>query len=219
MSAAAVGWAVAGLLAGGLLAVWLTRRSYRYDDERDLPPRAVWWVPVALALGAAAVGRQFGGDVPQVVTYAVALVWMVGLAAIDVDVRRLPDRWTLPSYPVIAAALAWCTWASGEDWQRWAVALACGVGSGLAYFVLAFINPGGLGMGDVKLAVGLGMLTGWLGWPLAVLAFLAAFVVGTLVGVVVALASGAGRKATFPFGPSMLVGALVAVLLPGLLGS
>lgn len=212
--AAAVGWGLGGLVAGLALAVWLSRRSYRHADERDLPPRAAWWVVPVLALTAGAVGVQLGAIWQVALTYAAGAIWMVGIAAIDVDVRRLPDRWTLPSYPVVVALLAWCSYAVGQDWHRWWTALLCGVASGALYFLLALVNPGGLGMGDVKLAVTLGLLTGWLGWPLAVLAFLAAFAIGTVVGIVVAVVSGAGRKATFPFGPSMLAGALVVVLLP-----
>lgn len=210
----ALPWGLVGLVAGLALHRWLGRRSYRYADEQDRPRRAVWWVVPVTALAAGAVGWQFSGSWPVALTYVACVVWMVALAAIDVDVRRLPDRWTLTSWPVVALALAGCSLWLGADWGRWLTALVCGVASGLAYLVLAFVNPGGLGMGDVKLAVTLGLLTGWLGWPLAVVAFLAAFAVGTVVGIVVALASGAGRKATFPFGPSMLAGALLVLLLP-----
>ncbi len=211
---AALLWGAVGLVAGLVLQRWLGRRTYRYADEQELPGRPLWWVVPVLAVAAGAVGWQFAGRWPVALTYVASVVWMVGLAAIDLDVRRLPDRWTLASWPVLVVALAGCSLALGGDWGRWLTALGCGVASGLVHLVLALVNPGGLGMGDVKLAVTLGLLTGWLGWPLALLAFLAAFTLGTVVGIGVALASGAGRKATFPFGPSMLAGALLALLLP-----
>jgi leader peptidase (prepilin peptidase) / N-methyltransferase len=212
---AALVWGVVGLVAGLGLLRWLGLRSYRYADEQSLRVRPVWWVVPVLTVAGGAVGWQFAGSWPVALTYVASVAWMVALAAIDVDVRRLPDRWTLTSYPVVVAALAGCSLALDGDWGRWGTALVCGVASGLLHLVLAFVNPGGLGMGDVKLAVSLGLLTGWLGWPLAVVAFLAAFAVGTVVGIVVALVSGGGRKATFPFGPSMLAGALLVLLLPG----
>ncbi len=211
---AALLWGGVGLVVGVVLVRWLGRRGYRYADERDLPARPVWWVVPTLAVAAAAVGWQFAGSWLVASTYVASVAWMVALAAIDLDVRRLPDRWTVTSYPVVVALLAGCSATVGGDWGRWLTALACGAASGLLYLVLAFVNPGGLGLGDVKLAVSLGLLTGWLGWPLAVVAFLAAFAVGTAVGIVVALVSGGGRKATFPFGPSMLAGALLVLLLP-----
>ena len=212
--AVAVALGVGGLAAGLLLRAWLGRQRYRYDDEVHLPPRRVWWVVPVLGVGEAVLGWRLA-DVPAVLaTFALALVWMTGLAAIDIDVRRLPDRWTLPAYPVGALLLA--AGAVAEDaWGSWWAALGCAVASGAVYLVLALVNPAGLGLGDVELAGVLGLLTGWFGWPEAFAAFFLAFVLGGLVGVVVALRTGAGRKATFPFGPAMLAAAYVVVLAGG----
>lgn len=165
-------------------------------------------------LAEIAVAMQLGGRIPVLVTYAVAVVWMVGLAAIDLDVRRLPDAWTLPGIVGATMLLAWCAWG-GDEWGRWGIAIACGVASGFGYLVLVLINPAGLGLGDVKLAVPLGLLTGWFGVAAAIGAFLLAFLIGLLVALVVAARSGHGRKTTFPFGPSMLAGASAVVLLLG----
>ncbi|HEY0949907.1 A24 family peptidase [Nocardioides sp.] len=210
--AAALG--AGGLAAGVLLRAWLALRRYRYDDEVHLPPRRVWWVVPVLGVGEAVLGWRLA-DAPAVLaTFALALVWMTGLAAIDLDVRRLPDRWTLPAYPAGLLLLAGCAWAEGQ-WGSWGSALACAVGSGVVYLVLSMLNPAGLGLGDVKLAGVLGMLTGWFGWAAAFAAFFLAFVLGGLVGVVVAVRTGAGRKATFPFGPAMLAAAYLVVLAAG----
>lgn len=200
-----------GLGAGLLTVRWLRTGSYRYADERHLPVRRPWWLPPVLAAAAAALGLRLHDEPVVLATYAVALGWMAVLAAIDLDVRRLPDRWTLPAWLATPAALAACAVTTG-DWSAWLVALACGLGNGVVYLLLAVINPAGLGLGDVKAAVPLGMLTGWFGWPAALAAFVLAFLLGLFVGVVVALRSGEGRKATFPFGPSMLGAAFLVVL-------
>ena len=69
-----------------------------------------------------------------------------------------------------------------------------------------------MGFGDVKLAGLLGLYLGWLGWiELAVGAF-AAFLFGGLVGLALLVTGRAGRKSHLPFGPFMLVGALLAIL-------
>lgn len=209
VAAATAGGGVVGLA----LHAWLAREGHRYDDERHRPSRPAWWVVPALAAATGALAWRAEGEVAVLVTYAVAFAWMAGLAVIDVDVRRLPDRWTLPAYPVAAALLAWCSWATDGGWTAWATALACGVASGGIYLLLVVANPAGLGLGDVKLAVPLGMLAGWFGWPAAFLAFLGAFCLGLVVGVVAAVRTGQGRKATFPFGPSMLAAAGLVVLL------
>ena len=204
----------AGLAAGLVLAWWLRQQRYRYATEQQLRTRAVWWVAPVLALAGALLGLRVGGSTMLLATTAAAAVWMTGLAAIDLDVRRLPDRWTLPAYPVLLGLLAACAVAD-DDWRAWWTAVACGAASGLAYLLLALANPAGLGLGDVKLAGTLGMLTGWFGWPAAFGAFLAAFLIGSIVGVVVALGTGQGGKATFPFGPAMIAGAFLVVVLAG----
>jgi leader peptidase (prepilin peptidase)/N-methyltransferase len=82
----------------------------------------------------------------------------------------------------------------------------------LLYLLLALVYPAGLGLGDVKLAAPLGLYLGWLGWSSALVGLVAAFLVGGLVGIVLLASGRAGRRTAVPFGPSMLVGALLAVL-------
>lgn len=210
---AIVGTAAACGAAGVALDRWLQREHYRYDDERDRVRATTAWVPVVLVVAGAALGWQAGGEVALLVTFGLALVWMAGLAAIDVDVRRLPDRWTLPAVPMAVVLLAWCSRSTDAGWEPWWEAIACGAANGFVHLVFVVANPGGLGLGDAKLAVTLGLLTGWLSIGAAIVAFLGSFVVGLVVGLVVAWRSGQGRKATFPFGPSMVAAAGLAVLL------
>ena len=83
------------------------------------------------------------------------------------------------------------------------------------YFLLALVYPAGMGFGDVKLAGVLGLFLGWLGWgELAVGAFLG-FLIGAVAGIGLIVAGRAGRKTAIPFGPYMLAGALIAVLVGG----
>jgi leader peptidase (prepilin peptidase)/N-methyltransferase len=203
-----------GLVAGLVLGRWLARQRHRYRDEEHLPPREFRWVPPVAAAAAALAGWRLADEPLVAAVYAACLVWATGLVAIDLDVHRLPDRWTLPAVPVVAVALGVCAVALDEGARGWE-ALACGAGSGLVYLVLAVVNPAGLGMGDVKLAVTLGMLTGWFGWPQTVLAFFAALVLGLVHGAVTALVTRGGRQTAFAFGPSMVVGAAAVVLLVG----
>lgn len=208
---AAVLLGVGGAAAGFGLHVWLRGESYRYDDERDLPSRSTRWLVPVLAAAAAVLGLRLSGEPGVLAVMALALVWMAGLAAIDIDVRRLPDRWTLPGLLLWPLLLAGCALAA-DDWSRWGTALLCGLAHGAAYLLLAVLNPAGLGLGDVKLAVPLGVLVGWWGWAAVFGAFFAAFALGLVIGLIVAVRSGEGRKATFPFGPAMLLGAYVVIL-------
>jgi leader peptidase (prepilin peptidase) / N-methyltransferase len=133
----------------------------------------------------------------------------VALAAIDLDVMRLPDQIVLPSYAVAIVLLAPAVIAE----HSWAAATRGLIGAVLLYalyFVLAVL-PRGMGGGDVKLAPLLGLYLGWLGWSSVAVGAFAGFLMGGLVGALLMLLKVADRKSRIPFGPYMLAGAFLAV--------
>lgn len=147
------------------------------------------------------------------VLYLVAI--SVALALIDVEHRRLPDAIVLPSYPVVLVLLALASWNPGgaADWGSLVRAVVGGAIMGAVYFVLWFAYPRGMGFGDVKLAGVLGMVLAWFGVAELVVGWFAAFLLGGLWGLGLMVARRAGRKTQVPFGPWMLLGALVALPL------
>jgi leader peptidase (prepilin peptidase)/N-methyltransferase len=134
----------------------------------------------------------------------------VTLAAIDVDVRRLPNSIVLPSYPVLAILLT----VASIDSQDWKALAHAGVGAAALfgfYLLLATLYPAGMGFGDVKLAGLLGGVLGYLSWSALLVGAFAGFFLGALVGILLMAGGRAGRKTALPFGPAMLAGALVAL--------
>ena len=134
----------------------------------------------------------------------------VALALIDIDVHRLPDALTLPSYPVAAVLLTVGALAAHEPFDLARAAIG-GAALFALYAVLWFVYPKGMGLGDVKLAGILGLYLGYLGWgTLAVGAFFG-FALGGVLGVTLMAIGRATRKSKIPFGPFMLSGAMAAV--------
>jgi len=127
------------------------------------------------------------------------------LCAVDALERRLPNSLVLPGYLVAAAGIVAHWIVSGEPVL---VALA----SGAIYFVvmLAFAVVGGMGLGDVKLAGVLGLSAGLVSAAAAVVSPLVAFVLG---GIAAIGALRGGRGASIPFGPFLLAGFWVAVVV------
>lgn len=125
---------------------------------------------------------------------AVALLWMVALAGYDIRQRRLPNRLTLPGFAVIMLIAA----ASG---QGPAAALGAGL-LAVVYLLVHVAAPAAMGAGDVKLALGLGALTGCFGADVWLLAAIGAPLLTALIGVVARLGWSA---ITVPHGPSMCV--------------
>jgi leader peptidase (prepilin peptidase)/N-methyltransferase len=135
----------------------------------------------------------------------------VALAFIDLDTKRLPDKLTLPSYAVALVLLAIAAGVDGT-WGFLLRAVLGGLALGLFYFVLWFIYPSGMGFGDVKFAGVLGIYLGWISWATVALGGFAGFLLGGVVGAVLLVTKRATRKTGVPFGPFMIVGALVAIL-------
>jgi leader peptidase (prepilin peptidase) / N-methyltransferase len=134
------------------------------------------------------------------------------LAVVDFRVRRLPDPLTLP---LAAAALVLLALASAvpEHAGDWLTALYGALALGGGYFVLFLINPGGMGFGDVKLALGAGAVLGWYGWPTLLLGAFAGFLFGALYAGALVVVRRAGRKTAVPFGPFLIAGAYAGVLI------
>jgi leader peptidase (prepilin peptidase)/N-methyltransferase len=141
----------------------------------------------------------------------------LALALIDIDVKRLPDVLTLPSYAVMAVLLA-LPGLAGEGWDDYLRALLGGALMFAVYFLLCFAYPAGMGFGDVKLSGVLGMATAYIGWGAWSVGLFLGFLLGGAFGVALIALGRGGRKTKVPFGPFMLAGALVGVLVGQHLG-
>ncbi|MET9386142.1 A24 family peptidase [Streptomyces sp. NPDC002928] len=166
---------------------------------------------LSTALVCAALAAATGTR-PELVVWLLLAPVGVLLAVVDFRVQRLPDVLTLP---LAAAALALLGLAAlaPEHAGDWFTALYGALALGGGYFVLFLINPSGMGFGDVKLALGTGAVLGWYGWPTVLLGTFAGFLFGAVYGGVLVVARGAGRKTSIAFGPFLIAGAFVGLLI------
>jgi leader peptidase (prepilin peptidase) / N-methyltransferase len=135
----------------------------------------------------------------------------VALTAIDLDLKKLPDRIVLPSIVVGFVLLAVAT-ISTADWWMLARGLIGGAALFAFYFAIVMAYPKGMGFGDVKLAALLGLYLGWLGWGNLIVGAFAAFLLGGLFSLGLLIFRKANRKTPIPFGPWMLLGAWIGIL-------
>jgi leader peptidase (prepilin peptidase)/N-methyltransferase len=184
----------------------------RYDAIAALPGLA-WKSALASALAGGLVGAKIGWD-PILVAMAYLVPVGVALAVVDWRTRLLPTKVIAPSYAVLAVLTLLAGVVSG-DWHSVVRAALGWLIAGGTFFVLWFVYPRGLGYGDVRLSGLLGIVLGYLGWGELLTGVYAGFLLGGVGGLLLSVLRIVDRKA-YPFGPFMLVGALVGVLLgPG----
>ncbi|CAN5658645.1 A24 family peptidase [soil metagenome] len=201
--------------------------------RRDLVPLASWVglgrrcracrAPITVAyplveVGTAALfavaGVRFGATW-VLVPFLVLFAFLVAVTAVDLIHYRIPDRLT---FPTLAVSLPLIVAVSLIEGAPSAITTAL-IGS-LVYFTILFIphliSPQGMGFGDVKLALVLGLFVGWLApdWLLAVQLVLFALVFGSVIGVVGGLVAMVARRrrGAFPFGPALAAGTVIVVL-------
>jgi leader peptidase (prepilin peptidase)/N-methyltransferase len=170
-------------------------------------------VPLSTALVCAALAAATGPR-PELGAWLLLTPFAVLLVIVDRAVRRLPDRVTLPLAAAAAALLGGASLLPGAR-GSWEDALLGGLVLGGCYAVFFVFNPRGLGFGDVKLALSLGVALGWYGWAVLLVGGIMGGAMGGVYGVGL-MVRRRDRKVLMPFGPFMIGGALVGVLLGAL---
>lgn len=150
------------------------------------------------------------------IPYAGFLLLTTALAITDVDAMRIVDRLNIRGSISLIGLLGLASLADNqlEDYGRALV-------GGLAYFAGALllflvVRGKGFGAGDVKLAPLLGAFSAYLGWGVLGRSVLATAVVGGALAVFALLFMAAKRDTELPYGPAMILGAWLAIVLVGI---
>ncbi|MDN5896745.1 MAG: A24 family peptidase [Nocardioides sp.] len=169
-----------------------------------LAPKSAAWA--ALAAGLIGLGTGWSWSL----LFLIPLVPIgVALGFVDFKARLLPTRLIAPSYLLVIAGVLVVTVLTGDlTVLRWA-AIGWACAGGLFWFLWRFTR--GMGYGDVRLSGGLGLALGHLGWGELLVGLYAAFVLGAVGWIPLRLLKiTTDRKV--PFGPFMLLGAVVGIL-------
>jgi leader peptidase (prepilin peptidase) / N-methyltransferase len=216
---AGVGGLLVGVGLGAAAGPFLAGLTLRVPDKEPLLTGDGWRgapgggrrVGVVTGLAVAGCGAVGGGVGLHPVLAAYLWLAAVGVVLMVIDVERklLPDRLTLPSYPVGAALLAVAALADGH-WAAWLRAVEAGAAVFALFFLLAFISPRSLGFGDVKLAGVLALFLGYQGWGVVLLGFVGGFALGALTATVLLAGRRVGWKGELAFGPALIAAAIIA---------
>ena len=181
------------------------------DEDSVLPwQRGAWPARVrhgvallAPALMAVAATRF---DAPQAVAVSVLVVGLLACTGTDLIRFRVPNVIT---YPGTALALVAALVMPGGDPVA---GLAAALFGGGAFFVMAVITRGGIGLGDVKLAA---LIGAGLGLPGAYQALVLGVMAGGLVIFVLFVGRVVTRRQGVPYAPFLALAAIAVALLNG----
>jgi leader peptidase (prepilin peptidase) / N-methyltransferase len=198
-----IGGAAVGVLAGPPVRVGVLARY------AVAPPALAVEAAAALAL---AVTAARAASPWQLAGLGWLMLCAVALAFIDAAIRRLPDPLTGAAFAGTLGLLAVAALTGGHPGQlgRAAIAAAALCGFYLALFV---IRPSGMGLGDVKLAAGVGVALGWLGWQAVVAGTFLTFALAAVYGIALLLLHRASRTSQLPLGPFIVLGTLAAIAI------
>lgn len=170
-------------------------------------------IEVATAALFASAAIRLGEDDPAVLpAFLVVFAALVAIFAVDFERGIVPNLIVYPA-AFLAVPLLVVAAAAEGDWGSLRDAiLGAGVGWGTMHCIW-WIQPGGMGYGDVRLAGLIGLITGWLSIGHVLLALFMGFLIGSFWGMGLMLAKRReGMKSKFQFGPALTLGAVAAVL-------
>jgi leader peptidase (prepilin peptidase)/N-methyltransferase len=203
--------AVAGL-AWGVVA---DRIAARWPAHEDGSVRPVDWRTAAVAIaGAVAMAllvERLGADLASVIYVGVVVVLLVLLFATDLDQRLLPDVVTLPliGYALFGFVAGIGPFVRTPTDLLWAAVAGVALPGALLVLSIPF-GAGAIGMGDLKLLLGVGLIVG----PIRlVMAVVAGALAAALAIVVLLAARRITLKSYVPYGPFLIAGALWAMLV------
>lgn len=209
------------LLSAGITSFWATARleSIRWVKITSVLVGALLAAGWALASG---VDDRWYLDGVAVIWQMLACVCWAGLiglmstlAVVDSATYRLPNKLMWPSYVIYMLSLCFSWLAGDREYISTSLSAACC--SGVLFALMAALSPEGLGWGDVKYVVPLAGSVGWWGWPALGQAALLMAITGGVVAIVVFITT-RNRRASIPFGPIMLIGAILGIGLISIAG-
>jgi leader peptidase (prepilin peptidase) / N-methyltransferase len=186
-----------------LIAKWPER-------GRKLAARMLLTVAVTVLLLAAVSYRMHPWPV------AAAAGWLVicgvPLAVIDAREHRLPDVLTGAAF---AGVMTFLTVAAGtlSAWPSLGRAALGGAILSGCYLSAALLKPGHIGLGDGKAAASAGSLMAWYSWQTVLRGTLFALLLAAGYGLVLLAGRRATLKTGIAYGPALVAGTLLAVML------
>jgi leader peptidase (prepilin peptidase)/N-methyltransferase len=150
--------------------------------------------------------------------YILAIMVLVVVFFFDIFHYIIPDKVVIPA-TIIAAFFAIINIVFHSAWKLdflvysptiWNLVLGGVIGGGFFLILVLISGEKWMGWGDVKLGTFLGII---LGYPLILVSLFFSFTIGSIVSIILIVAKKKTRKDIVPFGPFLVIGALIALFV------
>src|SRR6218665_3748545 len=216
------GWVFTATYADRLIAI-AGRRHVSHGMARCGAPSPRFSRTGAAVVTASACGllaMRLGPSLDALIPLGLVLMG-TALAQTDIAVQRLPNS-AVGVTTVVTTTLLLIARIAGVAPERVTAAALGAVAMGVLYLIPAVLSPPSMGMGDVKLAVPLGLVVGWFGIYTWLLSIAIATTLAGTTGVIIvlsriltveALSPVGSENSRIPLAPFMLVGGLCAIVI------
>ncbi len=174
----------------------------RCRNCKEKIPFRVFFVELLTGLVFFLIWNRFGQSW-QTLVFSIYSALLIVIAFIDLEHHKVLNQLV---FPAIWFSLIMVPLLHFEDFWSY---LAAGLVGFAALFLISVIRPGAMGMGDVKLVIFLGLITGF---PDIILLLFMAFVLGGLIAGILLLLKKIGRKDSMAFGPYLALAGFIVLL-------
>lgn len=213
---------LAAAVLGAIVGMRRGRSSRRFISQlgtnRVIGDNYVYWqstafVPAVATLGAVAgVALLWRFDVTvELLIFALLTSALITQSIVDAATHRLSRRITMSTI-ILGAPLLTIAAIVRNDPGRLVVSFGCTVLLFIAFLLLWMLSRGGIGGGDVRLAIVIGMYLGYLGAAFVLVAVLVASVSAGIVALLLLIGRRATRTTRLAFGPYLAFGTLVSMM-------
>ncbi|MEA1903852.1 MAG: A24 family peptidase [Actinomycetota bacterium] len=144
------------------------------------------------------------------------LLLTMALVVTDLEEFRIVDRLNLRGSLALGAVLGAVAVSLGESGALWRGMLGAAAYFAGATILWLAVRGRGFGAGDVKLAPILGLFTAYISWGTLGWALFAMAIIGGVIAIAMVAMGAARMKTELPYGPPMIIGAWLAIVLAGI---
>ena len=163
--------------------------------------------PLMLLLGSYAANTAF-----DALIWGIFTLFAIPLLVIDQSHHRLPNVLNYSLFSTLFF-LIFAKTMIDRNYHLFLTSIFQAFSLFCFYLIIRLLSKGGMGLGDAKLSLSIGLLSGYYGNRMLFISTYGAFLLGALYSIAILIFKKSGRKTKVPFGPFMILGMYLALFI------